>query len=270
MFDNVIQEIEQKARSSIFKEGDYEQDGFIHCGVCHERKQAEVTNPITGQTKKMPCVCRCIVEEREAEEKRIRAEANRRLAFVEADYRSCTFDKYEGGDPRTAKAMRNYADHFAELDKMGQGMILFGAVGTGKTFAAACIANKLLEDGHSVCMTSLSNLVRKIQKTTFDKADPLSDIPRYDLLILDDLGSERDTEYMKEHVFDIIDARYRVNKPIIVTTNLTWEQFNSPQSLSDARVYDRLRERCLPVEFKGKSRRNKQGRFDEMKAILNS
>ena len=75
----------------------------------------------------------------------------------------------------------------------------------------------------------------------------------YDLLIIDDLGAERNTEYALEQMFSIIDSRYRCNKPLIVTTNLKLDELKHPPDLAHARIYDRILERCAPILFAGKN-----------------
>ena len=77
----------------------------------------------------------------------------------------------------------------------------------------------------------------------------------YDLLILDDLGAERGTEYALEQVFAVIDARYRSRKPLIVTTNLTLNALKHPDDLAHARIYDRILEICAPILFGGENLR---------------
>ena len=80
------------------------------------------------------------------------------------------------------------------------------------------------------------------------------------LLIIDDLGVERSSEFALEQVFSVIDSRYRSRKPMIITTNLTLEE--NPQDLAHARIYDRILERCIPVKI---SRQN----IREMNAASN-
>jgi DNA replication protein DnaC len=77
----------------------------------------------------------------------------------------------------------------------------------------------------------------------------------YDLLILDDLGAERGTEYALEQVFAVIDARYRSRKPLVVTTNLTLDALKHPDDLAHARIYDRILEICAPILFGGENLR---------------
>ena len=105
-------------------------------------------------------------------------------------------------------------------------------------------------------MTNFSRLVNLIQSKSFeDKQNFIDSINRYSLLIIDDLGAERESEFMLEQVFNIIDSRYRSGLPFIITTNLTWNQIKSPQNIEYARIYDRIIERCFPVEVAGASRR---------------
>ena len=91
-----------------------------------------------------------------------------------------------------------------------------------------------------------------------------------DLLILDDLGAERSTDYALEQVYNIVDSRYRAGLPVIYTTNLTLEELKNPADMRYARIYDRVLEKCFPVEFRGVSRRKHGARqgFDDMMALL--
>ena len=77
------------------------------------------------------------------------------------------------------------------------------------------------------------------------------------MLILDDFGMERGTEYGLEQIYAVIDGRYRSGKPLIATTNLTLHELKNPQDTAHARIYDRLLEMCVPVQFKGESFRKR-------------
>ena len=70
----------------------------------------------------------------------------------------------------------------------------------------------------------------------------------FDLLIIDDLGVERNSEFAREQVFNIIDSRYRSQLPMIVTTNLTVDELKNPADLARARIYDRVLERCTAIK----------------------
>lgn len=104
-------------------------------------------------------------------------------------------------------------------------------------------------------MTNFARLTNQIQSTFEGKQELIDDLNRYALLIIDDLGAERKSEYMQEMVFNIIDARYRSGLPLIITTNLTIEEIKKTDDLTCRRIYDRIIERCFPIEMNGKSRR---------------
>ena len=164
-----------------------------------------------------------------------------------------TFANDNGGNPVMAKA-HAYVDHWPQAFKRNIGLLLFGDVGTGKSFLAGCIANALLDRDVPVLMTNFPSILSRLcgtfgeERTAF--LDSLGD---YDLLIIDDLGVERNTEYALEQMFSIIDSRYRCNKPLIVTTNLKLDELKHPPDLAHARIYDRILERCAPILFAGKN-----------------
>ena len=93
---------------------------------------------------------------------------------------------------------------------------------------------------------------------------------KYTLLIFDDLGIERQSAYMQEMLFNIIDSRWRSGLPFIVTTNLSLDQIKQPDDLEYARIYDRILERCFPIKMVGISQRrlNVRDSYMDMKVKL--
>ena len=93
---------------------------------------------------------------------------------------------------------------------------------------------------------------------------------RYPLLIIDDFGMERGTEYTLEQIYNIVDSRYRSRKPLIVTTNLTLNEIQHPQDTAHARIYDRLLEMCVPISCIGVSFRkeNAQEKLERLKILI--
>lgn len=266
--------IEQN-KNPVMEEGDYTADGLLHCGKCNTPKQTVITHPFTGEETKVNCICKCQKEQMEREEKEQREreikrarERKRYSSFEDSDYLSCTFESDDGQQPEKLKQMRNYAKHFQTFREKGQGLLLFGDVGTGKTFYSACIANELIDNGYKVLMTNFPSLIAKIQAEAFNE-DLSSKLNRYDLLIVDDLGVERSTEYMQEHVYNIVDGRYRAGKPIIVSTNLTSEELKHPKNVMAARIYGRILEKCLPIKFTGPDKRKQNTCYKEMAELLN-
>jgi DNA replication protein DnaC len=88
------------------------------------------------------------------------------------------------------------------------------------------------------------------------KQEYLDSLNNYPLLVLDDLSTERQTEYMLEIVYNVIDARYRAKLPLIITTNLTREELMNPADIRYKRIFSRLFEMCTPIEVEGHDRRH--------------
>ena len=234
------------------------EDGLLHCCKCKQKVQHEIL--VAGKKIKVRCICQCRVAEMDAQkekEHKQEIERLRRICFNETNMASWTFENDDNGNSTLTQAMINYAEQFADFKRESKGLLLYGPVGTGKTYYAACIANKLIDNGYSVLMTNFPTLTNKLQGMYEGKQEYISSLNKYDLLILDDLGAERQSEYMQELVFNVIDSRYRTGLPVIITTNLTADEIKHPQDVRYCRIYDRILERCFPVEVSGKSRRRK-------------
>ena len=103
--------------------------------------------------------------------------------------------------------------------------------------------------------------------TCYDQKDTfIGELMEYPLLILDDFGMERKTEFANEQIFNVIDERYRSRKPLIVTTNLPLDSLRNPDSLEMSRIYDRLLAMCTPVGFGDKGRRQAKAAAKMQKA----
>lgn len=261
---NIIDDIAAKAAEvNEVQEGDYIVDDLLHCGKCGTPKQCRVN--VFGQDRIVYCLCKCAAEKREAErieqlrrEKIMHVKKLRQLGFPDSEMQGWTFEKDDGSNAKISEVARNYVKNFDEMKKRGKGLLLFGKVGTGKTFISACIANALIDEGHACLVTNFSRLVNTIQGMYEGKQDYIDSLNRFDLLVIDDLASERDTEYMGEIVQTIIDSRYRAGMPLIITTNLTSDELKHPAEIRKQRIYSRLFEMCVPVEVIGKDRRREK------------
>jgi DNA replication protein DnaC len=80
------------------------------------------------------------------------------------------------------------------------------------------------------------------------------------LLVLDDVGTERNTEFSNEQVYEIINTRYKAKKPLIVTTNLTMNAMKNAEDVTHRRIYDRIVEMCTPCRVTSSGRRQKAAR----------
>ena len=171
------------------------------------------------------------------------------LCFEDHALYSWTFDKDNGKNP-VMKVARDYVDKWSDALSGNTGLVLWGDVGTGKTFFAACIANALVEQNVSVKMTNFSTILNDLYAES-DKNKYLDRLNDYSLLIIDDLGIERGTEYALEQVYNVIDIRYKSGRPLIVTTNLTLDELKYPTDIPHKRIYDRVLGMCVPVMFNG-------------------
>ena len=274
---NFISDLEKKAAERITTEPDdyIGEDGLLYCGKCHTKKQTRVF--LLGEERTPPCLCKCRQEQRdreEAEHKRILFEDKvkrlRQMGFPEREMQEWTFANADGSNEKLISAAQRYVDNFKEFRKNGKGLLLFGTVGTGKTFISACIANALIDRGYPVLMTNFARIANTVSGMWEGKQEYYDSLNDYQLLVLDDLAAERKTEYMSEIVFNVIDARYRAGLPLIVTTNLTSEELKHPADISYQRTFSRLLEMCIPVEVEGKDKRLEKLKADikPMKDLL--
>lgn len=256
---------------------------FSHCPVCGDVTEREVKFPVfdgrgTMINKKVSIMCTCRKKEQEEQEeyqKKIDTmrtiESLRRLSLMDAKLLNANLSNFIERDDNTRllKIIKNYIINFEKMYKENQGLLLWGAVGTGKSYAAATIANELLERMTSVVMTSFIKILKEVGKFDEDSWD-IEEINNAKLLIIDDLGAERGTDYALEQVYDIIDSRYRSNKPIILTTNLTIEQMKGCPDIRYNRIYDRIFEMCYPVKVSGISWRKRDAaiRYENTRKIL--
>lgn len=263
---NLLKPVIQAANAAnAEKPGDFIKDGLLHCGACRTPKQCR--NIILGREVVAGCMCSCSEEKYNVEEarRRQREETDRIMrlkntGITSQKYRDASFEKDDRRNPEFMKKLRNYAENWEEIRRNNIGLLLYGDTGTGKSYGAACIANYLIERNVAVCMINLSTVLNSLGGfQSEDKNTYIEDLMRYPLLILDDLGMERQTEYALEQVFNVIDARSRSGKPLIVTTNLSVATIQNPQDLAHKRIYDRITEMCPAVILAaGPSRRKEK------------
>ena len=155
-----------------------------------------------------------------------------------------------------------YAEQFDKMLAKNQGLLLMGDVGTGKTYMSACIANYLIANGTPCVMTSFVRLITLTKPYEGDSDDGVVEsLLRVPLLVIDDLGAQRGTEYATERVYDFINRRVLSGKPMVITTNITDpKQLTNAVEVSERRIYDRILQHCAPIMFTGKSWRLQEAR----------
>lgn len=239
-----------------------------YCDVCGKPTKMKVMIPFEDRESVINIMCDCKEAEEEAYKKREEAEERnrrRRVCFKNSNMDSWNFANDDRRNEKLSTAMEKYCENFPTFKKDGRGLLLHGTVGTGKTYYACCIANELIDKGYSVLCSSFRDVVNELQGMWEGKNEYIEALNRYSLLVLDDLGTERDTDFMKEQIFNIIDSRYRSGLPFIITTNLTMEELKKPKDIAYQRIFDRILERCHPIRIDGMSRRRENVRDNYIK-----
>ena len=131
--------------------------------------------------------------------------------------------------PDQIQAVRRYVRAIATNLDAGRGLWIQGDVGTGKTTLAMLISKAALDAGRSVAIYSLPrllNLLRDSMDSDKGMVDFMNRLTAVDLLHLDDLGAENQTDWVLEQLYSIINARYEAERAIVATTNLMPEDLS--------------------------------------------
>lgn len=170
------------------------------------------------------------------------------------------FDNFEtnNSNKKVFNNLKNYSEKLVNgIEK--KGLILVGNNGVGKTHLACSIANKLIENGIPVIYGTLINLLAEL-RNSYDTDNDISEmeiIKLYEnvaLLIIDDLGKEKPSEWGLEKLFTIINSRYENNLPVIITTNYNQNSLVERLSLNGEietakSIISRLYEMCYLVKI---------------------
>lgn len=263
--NGIIAGIMERSKA-VFEQGDYIKDGLLYCGKCGTAKQCRIDFGMGLTT--VGCMCECAEKRykaqeqaRKEEERAWRIHSLRRDGIADHSLLDCTFAHAEN-TPEIAKC-RTYIKQWLRMKATNSGLLFWGDTGRGKTYCAACIANALIDAGIPALITSFP----RILSAGWDKSEIAGQMQDYDLVVIDDLGVERNSSYARETVYMIVDERYKANLPLIVTTNIPLEVLQDPLSLAEKnqtavveykRIYERILEMCVPVKFTGQSFRQKK------------
>lgn len=173
-------------------------------------------------------------------------------SVIPARYRGVFFDRPPVTEINrdVVNAVRDWVDSLEKNLADGHGLWLMGDTGTGKTTLAMLVSRETLKAGHSVAIYSLPKLLARI-RATFDAApgeesyaELFESLCEVDLLHIDDLGAEKQTPWVLEQLYSLINERYERERPIIVTTNL---QQHELEAQIGERTVSRLVEMCGEV-----------------------
>ena len=271
-FDSII----KRMTVTRLEPGDYTgEDGLLYCGKCRTPKQFRMdAPPLEGRLLPHPCRCEQERLDREAAEQEARRHRQavadlKRRGFTDPAMRGWTFAN-DNGKCQQMKHARFYVENWLTMQAENIGYLLWGGVGTGKSYFAGCVANALMEQEVAVRMTNFALILNDLTASFEGRNEYITRLCRAPLLILDDFGMERGMEYSLEQVYNVIDSRYRSRRPLIVTTNLSLQDLQHPQDTAHARIYDRLLEMCAPIRFSGENfrRATAQDKLARLKNLM--
>lgn len=270
-------EIDNIFRPAQIREDEYlGENGLIYCNNCKTARQKRIV--VAGNVMEPRCMCTCQTADYERQEQARKhrefmdtVEKNRSVGLTDPALRKHTFANDLGYNPNQMGMAKQYVDNWEKAREASTGLLLWGNVGSGKSYIAGCIANALLDKGVPVMMTNFARLLNKLTNLySSDRNAYIDSFNAYQLLIIDDLGVERNSEFAREQVFNIIDSRYRSQLPMIVTTNLSLKKMQNPGDLARFRIYDRILERCIPIRVSDQNIRNlnKEANLKQVKQLL--
>lgn len=206
-----------------------------------------------------PCKCRGI--------KTTRTRARGLASAIPPRYRGVSFDRPPLSDMARApessivtRVVHEFANDIDSKLDAGDGLWISGAVGTGKTTLAMAVSKAAIEAGRSIAIYSLPRLLARVRRT-FDGAaneDSYSQffdrLTSVDLLHIDDLGAEKQSDWVLEQLYSIVDERYQAMRSMLVTSNLSYEELKD--QIGD-RVVSRLTQTCEELPLEGTDMRNR-------------
>lgn len=197
-----------------------------------------------------PCTCRMLARQANPFDK----------ARVPRRYLNCHFNSYEPSHTTQTQAIRFAMKFTQEFPAVDQGLLLLGPVGVGKTHLAVSILKGLTERGGFSCLFyEFGSLLKEIQDsynsfTQSSELGVLAPVLNADVLVLDELGASKPTDWVKDTMAHIINTRYNDQKHTIFTTNYLDERQGNEETLEDRigiRLRSRLYEMCRTIEIKG-------------------
>ena len=252
-YKDVIAELSQKKTELLTKSGypaDY-LEPIYNCPICKDWGEAD------GQ------ICSCVKKLRINE---LYKRSNLNNLLEKENFETFNLDYYEQKEFSGKKAtpydnasriLSNAKRYVKEFDEKHENILIYGSTGLGKTFLSNCIAKALLDTEHTVLYLSSNELFEEVlsgyimSHNEEDKAT-LEPVYQYiyssDLLIIDDLGTEVLSSFVKSQLFEIINKRILTNKATLITTNLS---LNTLEDRYTERVMSRIADNYILYQLYG-------------------
>lgn len=231
---------------------------------------------VLGIEKIVQPICRCEVEawereQGEMQERYRKAEVERKFAISSLGERfeHCRFETFDArpGSEKALQLAREYAERFELYG--GESLLIWGDPGNGKSHLAAAVCHVLKARGKIPVFQTMTELLERIRASFGRQAkeqerEIMAALQDCDLLVLDDLGAEKVSDWTLDVLFRIIDGRYRAKKPTLFTTNFSPTELlkrfmpdksSTEYEIAARRIHDRILEVSVIVENKATSYR---------------
>ena len=194
-------------------------------------------------------------------------------ARIPKRYTDCHFHSYRILNPSQDRAFRFASRLTMEFPAVERGLLMTGTVGVGKTHLAVSILKGLTERGFSCLFYEFGGLLKGIQDSynTVSQTSELKVLqPVFDaeVLVLDEIGASKPTDWVRDTMAHIINTRYNDKKLTIFTTNYLDERRTERDETLEDRIGVRLRSRlfemCKTVAITGEDFRRT---FDQVTPI---
>lgn len=149
------------------------------------------------------------------------------------------------------KVIKHYVEHFSEMEAAGMGLYLVSETkGSGKTRMAASLVNELMEKKNKqVKFATSTSILQEIKRTwsgesEYSESRLIDQLCTTNILVIDDFGTEKVSDWVRDKFYQIINERYSHKKISIFTSNVPLHK-----SEYDERITDRIKEMCYQIEF---------------------
>lgn len=229
---------------------------FLKTGIMPQKLQEQIAKLPPYEVRLQQEIDNLLANNKEHQLKRLLDYSNLGERFFEKTFKTYNVN---ANNIKAFETAKRFISHFSVAQTKGTGIIFYGPYGVGKTHLACSIANELIKMQKSVIFGSTIKLFGIIKKSynndiSEDESKIISKFINCDVLIIDDLGKEKSSEWVLEKLYYIINERYEHNKPIIITTNFSENQlidiFTVGKNKSSIEaIISRLNEICLKVEI---------------------
>lgn len=231
-----LHDISKQKKNLLVKAG-YPADYLDPIYNCPDCKDTGFCSDESGLKKK----CHCF---RSREITLLYNQSNIQEILATENFSTLSYSYYQGDDlERFQKAVDICKDFVQNFIQDYHNLFFYGTVGTGKSFLSGCVANELLQKGHSVIYFSASGLFETLARYSFDTNskeslyDFYDDLYNCDLVIIDDLGTEMTNSFVSSQLFACLNERLLRRNATIISTNLSLEELRNRYS---DRVFSRI------------------------------